>query len=111
MPAKIKIIAESTSWMNTTDAKAFCQRHGGRLPRINGRDSLAWKDRDEIVYIEGFGALGDPWPSESLHTVYYWTGTEDTNQPGNLWVVFVDKGRVNVFNRTNHRINSVVCVP
>jgi len=41
----------------------------------------------------------------------YWTGTENTDNPGNSWIVNDNDGKVNVNN--NHQSNDrrVVCVP
>jgi len=74
-------IAISEGQMKWADAKAFCQQHGGKLPRIN--NSASWDGKGEAT-IDGFGARGAPWPS--LPFDRYWTGTGTVN-PDSSWCV------------------------
>ena len=114
---KRNFIARSERSLNWSDAKAFCQRQGGRLPLINGSDSWAWSDRGKITHIDGFGAPGSPWPS-GLQGVY-WSGTEFTDLPGRSWVlagsggvIAGSGGKVNVGNNGRQgEVGRVVCVP
>ena len=39
----------------------------------------------------------------------YWTGTENSDNPGNSWIVNNNGGNVNDNNQSNN--NRVVCVP
>jgi len=73
-------IAMSERPLNWSDAKAFCQQQGGRLPRINNSDSWSWDGWGEVT-IDDFGARGAPWPS-GLPGDRYWTGTEHAVSPG-----------------------------
>ena len=41
----------------------------------------------------------------------YWTGTENTDNPGNSWIVNDNDGIVNVNNDNQSNSNRVVCVP
>jgi len=102
-------LAESP--MSWSDAVAYCQQQGGKLPRINNSDSWAWDDRGEkITHIDGFGTRGAPWPS-GLPSADYWTETECADRPDRAWVVRYLSGTVNVlidFQSIPHR---VACVP
>jgi hypothetical protein len=42
-------IALSDSYMTWAEARAWCQQRGGRLPRIDGRDSFSWEMFDQRV--------------------------------------------------------------
>jgi len=104
-------IAVSDSTLNWSDAKAFCQQHGGKLPLINGSASLAWGSISSGAAIDGFGAKGAPWPS-GLPGDNYWTGTEDAGDPGDSWIVHDHDG--NVYVNSLHQsgdVGRVVCVP
>jgi len=81
-------IAVSEFEMNWNDAKAFCKQKGGRLPRINGKDSLARADVGKNTHIDGFGALGVLWPS-GIPQAVYWTDTVDFDGPGGPFFVSV----------------------
>jgi len=104
---KIEFIAQSESRMNWSDAKAFCQRRGGRLPRINNSDSWAGKGK---AAIDGFGVSGASWPSD-LPEANYWMGTDYAGFPGYSWLVYVNDGNVHIFNRRQSYDARVVCVP
>jgi len=107
-------IALSESDMNWNDAKAFCQQHGGRLPRINNSDS--WNGENPSlrgILIDGFGAPGAPWPS-GLPSGGYWTGTEGSSFTGTSWRVSahgVLGAGVNVGDYARSADYRVVCVP
>jgi len=81
-------IAVSESRMDWQEANAYCQKQGGRLPRIN--NSAAWDGAEtagpDPVGIEAFGVLGGDWPA-LLPKAYYWTGTQDDTEPGYSWGV------------------------
>jgi len=92
--------------MTWADAKAFCQRQGGRLPRMNNSNS--WDGRGEAT-IDGFGAQGAPWPS-ALPNTYYWTGTERTDDPASSWLVNAHDGKVGINISDQFSGHRVVCV-
>ena len=77
-------IALSDSSMNWIDAIAWCQRQGGRLPRINNSDSLPLGNVPIVQVeryfdsssIDGFGTSHRLWSEVGLPTpASYWTGT------------------------------------
>jgi len=106
-------IALSESSMNMREAKIFCQQQGGRLPRINNSDKMAFETAQDnkITHIDGIGAPGEPWPSV-LPTDNYWTGTESLEYHGNWWVIVRDRGgNVNVLINNQRQNLRVVCVP
>jgi hypothetical protein len=103
-------IALSESKMNLADAKAFCQQKGGRLPLIDGSTS-SLRPIPQGTVIDGFGAVGDPWPS-GLPGGWYGTGTEIIGEPGIIWVVHVGVGgKVVARNFRQDDATRVVCVP
>jgi hypothetical protein len=112
--------AVSQARMTWTQAKAYCQQQGGKLPRIHGRDSWAG-DHSEATKIEGFGAYGAPWPA-GLPSEYYWTGTERSGDRGLMgtvssdglaWCVYDDDGKVVVTYDYQHEGEDAraACVP
>jgi len=108
---KRKFIALSETSMTWSDAKAFCQQQGGRLPRINDSDS--WSASKPVTHIDGFGAPGapgDPWPS-GLPGDYYWSGTEITEGPGTSWLVGDGGGHIVVGGTRQSNQNRAACVP
>ncbi|MDR2696736.1 MAG: hypothetical protein LBC79_10220 [Deltaproteobacteria bacterium] len=109
MPAGF--IALSEFPMTGNEAKAFCARHGGRLPRVNGSDYLAWLEIAAETPIEGFGAQSASWPS-GLPGSAYWTGTGGlAANPDHLWILINDNGRVAVFNPYPGWTHRALCVP
>jgi len=105
---KAKVIAQPESRMSWSDAKAYCQRQGGRLPRINNSNSWASANWDKIAHIEAFGAPGDPWPS-GLSSDVFWTGTESGT--GDSWFVNgLVLEKVLVYTGSQNITNRVVCV-
>ena len=77
-------IALSDSSMNWTDAVAWCQRQGGRLPRINNSESLPFGNVPIVQVeryfdsssIDGFGNSHRLWSEVGLPSpANYWTGT------------------------------------
>ena len=107
-----EFIAISESEMNWEAAKAYCQKHGGRLPRINYRNS--WNGKDAIapgkgILINGFGCDARPWSEVGLPNDFYWTDTALADRPGYLWVVS-ERGDYVYF--LDQRLGlRVVCVP
>ncbi len=97
-------------------AAQFCREQGGKLPRLNGSDSLPRGDMEKVTSIEGFGAPGAPWPS-GLPYNRYWTGTEFTGEPavagvhGGVWLIGVQSGAVRLHNEGRSVTYGVVCVP
>lgn len=71
-----EFIALSESAMTWSDAVAYCQQQGGRLPLITSG-----------TQIEGFGERGAPWPSSLPLDASYWTGTIRADYPDYTWVV------------------------
>lgn len=100
-------IALSESDMTWEQAKAFCSQAGGKLPLIGGSNSLP--NIPKGTPIEGFGAVGGPWPA-SLPSDGYWTGTEPAAYPGYSWYVIDFGGSVDVFRHQGFT-SRVVCVP
>jgi hypothetical protein len=112
-------IVLSETRMTWADAKAWCRQHGGKLPRIDNSDSLAFADRRQVSHIDGFGAPGDPWPP-GLPVIPYWTGTVRTGTPDRSWFVVVGDGGWSDVGRgggvalsigLQSLVNRVVCVP
>jgi hypothetical protein len=114
-------IAVSESRMNWADAKAWCEKQGGRLPLINGAASQSWDQiaNPKTALIDGFGQVSTgqnaadwttPWPS-GLPDADYWTGTEYADGPGGSWVVDAGDGKVNVVFDPQSLDFRVVCVP
>jgi hypothetical protein len=95
--------------MNWNDAKAFCTRHGGRLPLINGSASLSSVPSGAVI--DGFGAAGAPWPS-GLPYISYWAGTEYTAPPDRSWLINDSDGKVSV-RSVVYQSNAfrAICVP
>jgi len=101
--------------MTWGDAKAYCQRQGGRLPRISDSDSLDGSKRSFGDKIDIFGAMGGPWPT-GLPERSYWSGTVRSDRPGNSWVIHGGYSgfNYNVYvNRDASQgdLHHVVCVP
>ena len=106
-------IAISESRMDWADAKAFCQQHGGRLPRINNSDSWDRKNPPlRGVLIDGFGYGLRPWGEVGLPSDVYWTDTAYSGSQGLAWVVNAAGGGVSANGTDVQRFGSrVVCVP
>ena len=102
-------LALSESGMTWANAQAYCQQQGGRLPLINNSSSWGRATLDNIT-IDGFGALGDPWPSE-LQSAHYWTGTYYSVPADDLVVVVNRDGTVFIAVDRQRTLNRVVCVP
>jgi len=95
---------------NWADAKKWCERQGGRLPRINNSNSITG-DIPSGTPIDGFGSVGAPWPS-GLPGGGYWTGTESAGEPGFSWFVFDNSGgKVDGFSLRQRNDGRVACVP
>jgi len=109
---KGKVNAVSESFMNWSEAKAFCQQQGRRLPRINNSDSWTWGDHNKVT-IDGIGTRGDPWPPGLPTNVdTFWTGTEFTGYPGQSWVVHRRSvgGNIDITSRIQSNSIHTVCV-
>jgi hypothetical protein len=112
-------ITISESPVNWNDAKAFCQKAGGRLPRVNNSDSMSWPKKDQIYSIDGFGATGRPWLEVGLPYGSYWTATSVRENPDAMMIVWGQNHdpKVNVHYKYNATKSSdtqgveVVCVP
>ena len=94
--------------MTWADAKAFCQQKGGRLPLIDNSNSLGSVPSGATV--DGFGAVGAPWPS-GLRNDNYWMGTvKPAPGPATSWSV---TDGVGVGVGYGHQDNAfrAVCVP
>ena len=104
-------IALSDNRMNWADAKAWCQQQGGRLPRINNRDSWNGNNRQNAS-IDGFGNVGRPWAEVGLPADFYWTGTRLLGHPDNSWGVGGRGGTVSVSDPHLQILGyHVACVP
>jgi len=102
-------IALSESDMNWSNAKAFCQQRGGKLPRVNNSDS--WNGKGKAT-IDGFGAEGAPWPSGLPDDGLYRMGTACTAFSGCSLLVTSQSGKVFVTNtRQSNVYGRAVCVP
>ena len=101
-------IALSESEMNWSDAQAFCQQQGGRLPLINGSGRLARVPQS--ASIDGFGTVGTPWPSAPPKG-RYWAGTEDSNRQDYSCVVLAFDGKLRVGGGRKSNNFRVICVP
>ena len=84
-------IALSESKMNWADAKAFCEQQGGRLPLIDGNESLG--EIPSGTTVDGFGIVVGAANSTRWHTALpngfrdsYWTGTARTDTD-RMWTV------------------------
>ena len=105
-------IALSESEMIYADAAAYCKQQGGKLPQIN--NSAAWDGKKPPVRgvrIDGFGYGYRPWKEVGLPSDFYWTGSEISRFPGNLWLVNDVGGYVVVLDEGQSDVYRVVCVP
>lgn len=109
-------IALAERSMTLEAAQTYCREQGGKLPRVNGSDSMPRADSGQVTRIDGFGAPGAPWPS-GLPQDRYWTGTEFTREPavpgqhGGVWLVGVGSGSVLIHNEGKSATYRAVCVP
>ena len=87
-------IALSASDMTWDEAKAYCQQQGGKLPLVGGSNSRDRAPKD--THIDGFGAVGAPWPSGMPREVF-WTATANTSNPGYSWSAANTDGNISVF--------------
>jgi putative hemolysin len=106
----VKFIAVFDSHVTWAKAEAYCQQHGGRLPRINSSDSFAWANLSQVNRIDGFGAPGAPWPS-GLPRGHYWAGTVGADFPNYSWIISDDGGWVNVLFDLQSTTANVACIP
>ena len=97
-------IAVGDSRMTWSDAKAFCQQNGGRLPFTKGVQRYA--------AIDGFGSLGAPWPSCLPEgNYYYWADTDNSISSSGLLAVHSYGGMVHASPTGQSHAYHVVCVP
>jgi len=86
-PLPAGFIAVSESKLNWEKANAFCQEKGGRLPLLDGKESLDEAPVKLGIPVEGFGKAGDSWP-KGLPAGWYWTGTAVSSAPDKaVWTV------------------------
>jgi hypothetical protein len=118
-------VAISDTPLTWDDAKKFCQKKGGRLPLIAGRDTLAASGSlslPDTTPIDGFGTSLAPWPSDlpikknkDGSPEQFWTGTQRTGDPDvSFSIGRWDGGRNGrVAINYGHQFNtySVLCVP
>ena len=108
LPAGFITVSETP--MTWADAKAYCQQQGGKLPLMGDSESLAADDISKrIPPVDGFGPIGDPWPS-GLSFAYYWSGTVNSDRSGESWVVLPGNG-IDVSNNIQSLQFQLVCVP
>ena len=103
-------IALSDSALNWADAKAYCEKQGGKLPRINNNDEWEWAAVDKVERVDGFKAPGAPWPA-GLPEARYWAGTLNPDSPNAAWVIAANGGEVGTGSSRVGFQNAVVCVP
>jgi hypothetical protein len=112
LPEGFTALAEET--MNWADAKAWCEKQGGRLPRVSGKESLGQAEVKKGTAIDVFGAVDSPWPKglPSGSGVHYWTGTANADLPGLSMYVYNLAGIVRALSIGKHEeLRRVVCVP
>ena len=88
-PAPAGFLALSASNMNWNQAKAFCQQQGGRLPLIEGSESLGGIRPRPGSAIDGFGKVDASWRT-GVPFDRYWTGTVHSSDPHSAWGVHSD---------------------
>lgn len=117
-------IALSDSSMNWPDAVAWCQQQGGKLPRINNRNSLPLGNvplkKIEIYFdsssIDGFGNSNRLWSEVGLPSpAVYWTGTATSSShpsvDGNIFTVGGIGGvSINSFSSSPNSLYRTACV-
>lgn len=113
---EVGFIAYSEKSMTWSEAKAYCARHGGKLPRVNNSDSWDGKSPPARgVIIDGFGYGGRPWRDIGVPSdrVVYWTGTVNPlNQYRNPWYVTDHGGYGGVaVDSDSTSFGFVLCVP
>jgi hypothetical protein len=111
--AKTGFTAVSTDKMNWVDAKAYCHRNGGKLPRINNSDE--WDGQNpplKDIPIDGFGYGHRPWSEVGLPNDQYWTGTGYLGSPGYAWIINNRYGsKVYVDGFSQSFLYRAACVP
>ena len=100
-------IASSDSSMAWPEAKKYCQQQGGRLPLIDDSESL--RSVSNGAQIEGFGPVGEHWPS-CLDRGSYWTDTQVDFYPSKSWIVYVLGNSWSVGAANKSGSYRVVCV-
>jgi len=117
-----KLVELAENRMSLADAKAYCESKGAKLPRVMALDVwnpeeakfnvLTQKGPEGLkVTIDGFGALGAPWPAD-LPKAVFWTSTTHGALPAEAFVLDGRGGVVflthNMMGTTQER---VICVP
>ena len=100
-------IAKSESPMTWAEAKTFCEKKDGRLPLVGGSGD---DSRKKGTPIDGFGAVGAPWPGD-LAKGNYWTGTGATGGVRFSWAVSNSRTGIEILSSNQGGTNRVVCVP
>ena len=104
-------IAISDTTMTWDQAKAFCKQQGGRLPLIGVNNSIGGVHVPNGTSIDGFGAVGDPWPA-GLPNGDYWTDTVYSVLTDFSWYVGDYGGRIALGNLPQQSYYFVAaCVP
>jgi putative hemolysin len=119
-PKAAELIAVSQDRMAWAAAKAFCQRQGGKLPRVNDNDS--WDVASQSLFgsmlggnrikIDDFGVLGDPWPAGLPGSL--WTGTSGRDDIGRAMPLFFyeSDGKIHCCGGAEGKMEfPAVCVP
>jgi hypothetical protein len=101
-------IAQSDTRITWEEAKAFCRQKGGRLPLINGSNSLG--DVSDGAKIDGFGTVGSSWPSGLPTDIGYWSDTDD-NPAEHVWGIINYGGNVFVKSHSKKSEVHALCVP
>ena len=107
-PLPAGFIAPSESKMTWNQAKTYCEQQGGRLPLIDGSDNIDTAKKDHSI--DGFGAVGGPWPTD-LPNGSYWTDTGDTLNPGHSWCAVHTGGDVSIYAFEKEGTHRAFCVP
>ena len=114
-----RYIAVSDTDMTWTRAVQWCSDRGGRLPKINGSDSLPGSAVNEAgaLTINGIGEVNitdlsiTPWEATGLPSYVYWSGTVYADSPNTSWFFGDDDGLFSVYHFDQSGTLRVVCVP
>lgn len=112
------ITAPTLPRMIWAEAKDYCEKKGGRLPRINNADTLAPIDRDNGMPIDGFISHNKTsWPAGVPSRIpnrntFFWTSTKTPNL-GSVYLVYMYDGKANSITSTlaDKTPAEVLCVP
>ena len=117
-----RYIAVSDEGMTWEEAVQWCSARGGKLPKINGVDSLrrSAMDTKGTVAIDGVGSVitgpsaGDfttPWRATGLPGGRYWTGTVVPDVPAFSWYFQSNADSVILYSYAQCNARRAVCVP